>query len=309
MDKRREETLREYRGRINRVMDYIDANLSEPLTLEELASVASFSKYHFHRVFFTETGETLFQFIQRLRLEKAAQLLKAQINRSVTDIAYDVGFSGPDTFARAFKGSYGVSATAWRKGNSGKTDSNEGKDSLSPTVYPQGNSEGEWKGIKNLGAEVRSLPLMPVAYVRHTGRYQGDAELFDRLFRRLHRWAGPRGLLELPDRKEIVVYHDNPGLTEDGKLRISVGTTVPPGTKVSGEVGLMEIPSGPYLLARFRPSPREYGQAWYWVFARWLPESGWQPDDRPSFEMYDPTLPADKDSRCVVDICVPLRPL
>jgi AraC family transcriptional regulator len=41
----------EYIARINRVMDYIDRNLNQELTLEELAGVANFSKFHFHRIF------------------------------------------------------------------------------------------------------------------------------------------------------------------------------------------------------------------------------------------------------------------
>jgi len=65
----------EYKNRINKVFDYIERNISEQLTLEELADVASFSKYHFVRIFFGITGETPFQFINRIRLEKAAMCL------------------------------------------------------------------------------------------------------------------------------------------------------------------------------------------------------------------------------------------
>lgn len=307
-----EDLRREYRGRINRVMDYIENNLSEPLTLEELSSVAAFSRFHFHRVFYAETGETLFQFIQRLRLEKAALLLRSRKQRSITDISMDVGFSGPDTFARAFRKTYGLSASAWRRGeesNTGKGESNDGKDSRPCSEYPEDNREEAWKGIENLGTEVRRLDAMDIAYVRHTGPYQGDAELFENLYRRLYRWAGPRGLLEDPGRREIVVYHDSPGLTEDGKLRVSAGTTVPPGTESSGEVGSMKIPGGSYAVARFRPTPAEYGQAWYWIFACWMPGSGMQPADGFSFEMYDPAESADPEGRCTVDICVPVQPL
>jgi len=59
-----------YRSRINLAVDYIERNLGRDFALEEIAAVAGFSKYHFHRIFHTFTGETLFQFIQRLRLEK-----------------------------------------------------------------------------------------------------------------------------------------------------------------------------------------------------------------------------------------------
>ena len=84
---------KEYSERVNRVIDYINEHLSDSLSLKGLAEIASFSPYHFHRIFHSLTGETLYNFIIRLRLEKAAHRLRYSINRSVTDIAYECGFS------------------------------------------------------------------------------------------------------------------------------------------------------------------------------------------------------------------------
>jgi len=61
MYNRRERMRQEYVARINRVMDYIGANLNGDLCLEKLAGVANFSPYHFHRIFRGMTGETLRQ--------------------------------------------------------------------------------------------------------------------------------------------------------------------------------------------------------------------------------------------------------
>lgn len=61
----------EYKSRINRVFDYIEKNIEKQFSLVELASQASFSKYHFDRIFLAMVGETPFQFINRVRLEKA----------------------------------------------------------------------------------------------------------------------------------------------------------------------------------------------------------------------------------------------
>ena len=61
-------------------------------------------------------GETLNQFIQRIRLEKAASQLIDNPKKSITEIAFDCGFSGSATFARAFKESFGISASQYRSG-------------------------------------------------------------------------------------------------------------------------------------------------------------------------------------------------
>jgi AraC family transcriptional regulator len=108
-------TRREYAARMNRVVDYIQGHLADSLDLEQLAGVACFSPFHFHRLFRAWTGETLQAFVHRLRLERAAQLLVFNRVRSISDIALECGFSSSSVFARAFKTGFGVSAGEWRK--------------------------------------------------------------------------------------------------------------------------------------------------------------------------------------------------
>ena len=118
---------------------------------------------------------------------------------------------------------------------------------------------------------------------------------------------GPaRGILSDKDSKFLVVYHDNPEITEENKLRISVCLTVPASTEVSGETGKMTIAPGKYAIARFILSGSEFQEAWSWVYGTWLPQSGYQPDDRPCFEMYPEE---EKNGKFTVDICIPVKPL
>ena len=89
MQNHRQKYLREsYTARINQVIDYIQTNIDRDLTLEELAYVAHFSPFHFHKIFGAMVGETLNGFIQRLRIEKAATKLVANPKDSITDIAF-----------------------------------------------------------------------------------------------------------------------------------------------------------------------------------------------------------------------------
>jgi len=87
-------TAIEYRSRINRVIDYIENNISNKFSLNELAKTAGFSMYHFHRIFSNQAGENIFQFIQRLRVERAAVTLQINRNKSITEIALEYGFTG-----------------------------------------------------------------------------------------------------------------------------------------------------------------------------------------------------------------------
>ena len=108
--------IEEYRARINRVIDYIEHNIDRVMTLKELAEVATFSPYHFHRIFSSMVGETLYGFIQRIRLEKAAVKLVQSPKQSITEIGLECGFTSSSAFARAFREKYGITASQWRSG-------------------------------------------------------------------------------------------------------------------------------------------------------------------------------------------------
>ena len=79
-----------YEERLLRVLVYIQQHLDESLALVDLAELAHFSPYHFHRVFRGLVGESLHEHIRRLRLERAAIRLKHS-NQTVVQIALEAG--------------------------------------------------------------------------------------------------------------------------------------------------------------------------------------------------------------------------
>ena len=128
------------------------------------------------------------------------------------------------------------------------------------------------------------------------------------MFGRLTRWAGPRDLLALPGAGMLTVYHDDPELTAADRLRISVCLAVPEGTPVDGEVGSMVVDGGKYGVLGFRLGMDEYQAAWDYVFGRRLPDSGYQPDDRPCFESYVDGGDGSPDGKHTMEIRLPVKP-
>ncbi len=309
----------EYRRRINRAQDYIEARLGETLTLEEVARAACFSPYHFHRIYTALTGEPLYRFILRVRLERAASQLVHTPAKSITEIALDLGFSSSATFARAFKASFGMSASAYRAANDERLGDRKDRktigkdrqarpspDPYSPHVDPN-TRRIEMTTIEATSIEVKTLPAKTLAYLRYVGPYAGDAELFGRLWGKFAAWAGPRGLMGAPGSEMICIYHDDPGITDDEKLRTSLGVTVAPGTETSGEINLLEIPAGQYVCARFELDPSLYAAAWNTVVGAWLPKSGYQPAELPAYECY--LSPPGEDGKHWVEIRMGVKPL
>jgi len=158
--------------------------------------------------------------------------------------------------------------------------------------------------------KVKDLAEFHVAYVRHIGPYKGNSELFEKLFEKLMKWAGPRGLLRFPETKVLAVYHDDPRITNEDKLRTSACITIPRDTPVEGEIGKMAISGGKYAMARFElADSSEYEGTWDLVFGVWLPESGYQPDDGPCYELYINDPKEHPENKHIVDICIPVKPL
>lgn len=88
--------------RMRRVVDYIYSNLESDISLEDLAKIASLSRFHFVRAFKAATGKSPYRFVADMRIERAKQLLQTG-NRSLMEIAVELNFSSQSTFTRAFR--------------------------------------------------------------------------------------------------------------------------------------------------------------------------------------------------------------
>jgi AraC family transcriptional regulator len=116
-------------------------------------------------------------------------------------------------------------------------------------------------------------------------------------------------LLKCPGTQFFTVFRDDLNLTDFSKFKADVCVSVEPFTKGDGEVGVSSIPGGKYAIAGFEIDANEYEQAWELMFREWLPQSGYQPDNRCCFERYlnDPkTHPQNKH---IIEVCIPVAPL
>src|SRR5436190_9441013 len=109
----RADTEQTYKQRVLRVLVHIQQHLDDALDLDELATVAHFSPYHFHRVFRGMVGESVMEHVRRLRLERAAHRLKFG-DQPVTRIAFDAGYETHEAFTRAFGAMFGESPSQFR---------------------------------------------------------------------------------------------------------------------------------------------------------------------------------------------------
>ncbi len=300
---------KEYINRINRVWDYVEANLDKDLSLETLSEVALFSPFHFHRIFYAFTGETIKDFVNRKRVEKAASLLLNNPDESISNIAYYCGFNSPSVFCRNFKSRFGKSAQDFKKSILQKDSKNrqaDSKNSQLPAFNPDYvcNVESLKNIIMNKKIEIKEMPEMNLVYCRHMGDFSKIGEAYDKLMQ----WAGPRGLLNSPNTKTVTIYHDDPNITKIENVRQSACITVEGPVKTEGEFGNLKIEAGKYVVGSFEIDVTEFTDSWNSVCV-WLSESGYQPDDRNSYEIYHNNHEEHPEKKFIVDICIPVKAL
>ena len=305
-----EKSIAEYKRRILMAMDYIHKNLDANPSLDEIAEAAMFSKFHFHRIFQMLVGETTAQFTRRLRLEKAANMLVYKNRPDITTVALECGFSSSQNFAKAFRKHFNLSPSEYqaRFSKIGNTDSKQGNDAPQNPGYDAELFHWDAKSYQRSGSmnvEIKTMPDYYVAYVRQIGPY--GPEICMKAEERLMRWAGPRGYF--PGGLGIGISWDNPTITPPERCRYDACVTVPDDVKGEGEVGVQTIPGGLYAVYHVRINTDEFGRVWNELMGEWLPQSGYQCDDRPCYEICRNNVETDPEHKWEVDVCCPITPL
>ena len=104
----------DYHTTLRGSVEYIEKNLKDRIKLEDLAQKANLSKYHYHRLFHKIVGESVYQYITKRRMEKAAEDL-AQTAQPIIDIALNYQYASQESFSRAFMRIHGLTPGKYRK--------------------------------------------------------------------------------------------------------------------------------------------------------------------------------------------------
>jgi len=297
----------DYQRRVHRVMDYVRRNLTRELKLDELAGVACFSPYHFHRVFTAVAGETVNEFTRRARLERAAYLMKASPRRALGSIALDAGFSSQSDFSRVFRATYGIAPSAWDRRSVLRAGGEEHLDG--EAVGGVAERPGRFgRPEPPIRARVREHPARRVAYLRLRNPFGSDA--LPRAYDELKRWLEVRDV----DWRECRVFGvswDHYDATPLDQIRFDLGFSVPESVEPEGEIGIHEIPAVRSVDAHSHGPLLRIAQAWDYLYLEWLPRSGYEPDDVPALKRFrrrpDETGWEEWDVDCSIAIR-PLRP-
>ncbi|MGB7759229.1 MAG: AraC family transcriptional regulator [Bryobacteraceae bacterium] len=267
-------TEQDYYERIVRTLVFIQGHLDDELELDRVAGVAAFSQFHFARIFRGLVGETLKEYIRRLRLERAARNLK-QRDEPITQLAFEAGFETHESFTRAFGAMFGVPPSSYRAAHKPAPEAASGTH-LDDVAGYHPPDYGDFPP-----PEIQDLAPVRVVFLRHVGPYSQVGATWGRLMA----WAGMRGLLG-PGMKMFGIVHDDPDVTPEDKIRYDAAVAVTRPVSPEGEFGVMELPGGRYAVATHRGPHEGLGKAYQRIYGAWLPKSGYELRDAPAFEQY-----------------------
>ncbi|MBN1382529.1 MAG: AraC family transcriptional regulator [Deltaproteobacteria bacterium] len=319
-----DETIKyEYLFRVNRAIDYVHAHYAEDLNLNKLAQIACFSPFHFHRLFRLVTGETVNDFSRRIRLEKSLHKLVLDKGKSITEIAMECGFSSSQNFAKVFKARYGVTPShiksTYSFGNVAtmmmkNLDSNNGE--KSPQTNALSDHHFDSRHPSRIGESITRQPApdvkvvdapdVRVAYVRNHGPYNKKA--ITPSFAKLEQWAAPKQLIENGS-VILGVLWSKPDVTPEDKMIFDACITVPKSINADKWVNIQMLPGGKFAVYHCEVESNGEIEAWIHLVLNWLISSGYQPDERPLYQIYynDPETHPLKHQ--ILDLCLPIKPL
>ncbi len=220
-------------------------------------------------------------YVIRVRLETGVNLL-LHSSMPIGNIAYKVGYDVPSSFNKAFKKRFGQSPGEFRD--------NDGINSQIDYLK----TDKKMKKTIELKAAIKTIDPKQVIYVSSIGPYDGQGT--EIAWQKVCNFAGRRGLFGKSN-EFIGVSHDDPKVTDHGKLRYDACITINREVKPEGEMGVRTIPGGRYAVFMHEGPYCEFENSYDYIYSVWLPSSSEELRDDPCFELYlnspDDTKPED----------------
>jgi AraC family transcriptional regulator len=298
-----------YEVAVQKAAQQVSADLDRALDLQTLARAAALSPFHFHRIFRGLVGETPLELHRRLRMERAAwQLLHADV--LVTAVALDAGYETHESFTRAFRAAYNRSPSEFRQSREpdGEACTMPFRIELASRAgihFSPERSEAPSirfaQGESNMDVQIKNMPELHVATIRHIGPYNQIPQAFARLGE-----VAARSNLFGPETAMLAIYHDDPETTPPAELRSDAALVIAADAKVPQGLGEERLPGGRYACTTHVGPYEALGDVWARFMGEWLPRSGHRMTEGKSYEIYRNT-PADvPKEKLVTELYIPL---
>lgn len=283
----RPKTKEEYLKQINLMVEYICNHLDDAIDTGTLAEMSGFSPWHFHRIVKAFLGEPIGAFILRKRMETAARLLRFT-ELPIQDIAYRVGYEVPSSLSKLFRQFYGISPNEYRN--------NKTFVIMRPVqINPD---------LKLDEPRIATLATKKAIYLRLIGAYKDND--YCTAWEKLWDFVREQNLFA-PDMEYLCIYHDDPQVTEPGKLRTDVCLTIDRPATPKGEIGVKDIEGGKYAIFTYKGAYDHLGAVYDMIYSQYLPTNGYQIGMTPGYEKYLNNPSDTEPDNLLTEIYIPIE--
>ena len=278
-------TQQQYQEKLDRVTAFLHANLETDINIDSLADVACLSSYHWHRIYTAMNGETVATTLRRLRLQRAADRL-ANSAMNIADIAALAQYGSQDSFSRAFRDAYGQPPAAYRQNGS----------HAAFKAATQAADAAGFSVVVEHHDEIRCIA------VDHTGPYLQIDQAMGQLFGLL-----AQANLLGPEVQMQAVFFDDPDLKAPETLKSAACSPCGQGTDIPDGAKELIRKAGQYAKLEYKGPYADMKDAYRWLYAVWLPNSGYTVSERPAFEAYLNSPVDTKPADLRTDIFLPVE--
>ncbi|WP_053217571.1 AraC family transcriptional regulator [Virgibacillus senegalensis] len=270
---------------IQKAIDYMEARLLEPISLEDIAGEAHVSAFHFQRTFTILTEISVGEYIRRRRLTLAAQELMQSSNK-VIDLAYKYGYDTPEAFSKAFRRQHGISPSEARK-HAGKL-----------TFYNRLTIQVQLKGVEPMKYRLEETKGFQVVGRKRSFSVVNEENLREipKFWDQVNKDGTDKELFQInngPIEGVLGVCVDNKNEKETIDYWVA---TAFDGDYPSQEFEQLNIPASKWAVFEVSgPMPEAMQKTWSRIFSEWFPTSGYDHAGTPELEVYTSEDPASPD--------------
>lgn len=268
-----------YESALKKTITFVESNLCEPFTLDQLCHINGFSQCHFSKLFHVFTGYTISEYIRGRRLSEAAKLL-IDSDKKIIDIAYDFQFSSQDSFSRSFKAKFGITPGKYRKNGQRKVLINQLD--VSKLIWNQGGRE--------MKPEVVVLDNLMILGMSYRGKNENGevAELWQNFLSRTseikHAVNNRKSYGICEPLEESIEEVD---FDKDNEIKYLAGIEVTSDKDVPEGMEVWHVDHKRYAVFTHTGSVDLLGETYKSIYSKWLPASGYQVEFTCDFELYD----------------------
>lgn len=271
---------------VDQSIDFIMQHLDEALSLDTVAAQFYISKYHFSRIFKEETGESIYAFIKRCRVDQSAIDMKLNPTKSITDIGWDYGYSSSN-YSSLFRQHHDTSPTGFRQSISSA--------SMPVPFTPERLAHFKTAEEYDAQIELQEFSDLFVIYERSIGNYV-DIE------KNWYRFLDKYNLLM--NKKTILIerFFNDPAITNSSHCICDICMTVEQNCPLDN---VMLIEGGKWIVYHFDGEIKDIFETLQGIFTVWLPQSGYNMLRRYGLNIYHQI---DRENhRVIMDLCIPVE--